>query len=578
MTETNPQELDFHKFIQYTDNETGFSYGKIPDSQTMVDLIFVHDSKTDVTIYTPIGKSNLPFQSVLAFAGARYSRSNGIVSILEEIKNGQQDADKKLGNIVNNYGHASVAEMANLPIYIENLTKFQSERLFHLSSIYAGQGRSSRYQKWDNMEPIGLEKYLKADEYSSFSNSSEWQSLNQKFISLQETAKQNYLHFYEESYSFFKEHFEIDDTKLKQKNTLISRSLDMARYFLPIGAMHTTSMAMFTSAREWSRVIGLLSSKTDFEAVQIAKMLLVLLNPSDDVESALNYVPEASELIKYTTSDEVTGNNLNELNKFLENSSSFTQLLNEHKDLIEDTGSKKLYPEAKLLDSKLSSGAKLVLQNILSLHPSLDVESLSSWVLSLNKQEAAEIGQICFHNFNHHRQIGQPLSTNQVSLELTTDFGSMMDLNRHRAWGRFNPIFNYIKFDKNIIKKGYVLPLYLEEIETADKLKNNFNEKLEEYYSQLNSFWDECLTYPLFPTQALIDLLPIAQNANILMHASSKEIDYMTKLRVRPGGHINYRQIVYQIQQSVIQSDPFFKPESLIKPNPNSKEEFMDRS
>ena len=558
---------NFQDFINANiTSENGFQFGKIPASQTMIDLVFVHDPKTKITIYTAVGNSKLPFQSILAFAGARYSRADGIIPILQQIKNSKQSADTKLGNIVNNYGHASVAEMANVPIDIEGLTKFQSERMFHLSAIYAGQGRSSRYQKWANMKPVSLAKYV-------IKLSSDIAELDDAFKEIQANAEQNYQDFIIKSEGFFKDHFQLDSNSTKEMNTLLSRSLDTARYFLPLGTMHTTSMALFTNAREWSRIIGVLGSKPDLECERISKMLHSLLAPNSSVCEALDYSPEASELIKYTAAEEITGNNLTQLQTFLENIPGFVSLLNE------STGEIKEHPAlAQLFPENLSSGAKLILQNILCLYPSLEPVKLANWLSGLDNSLAKEIGKISFQNFSHHRQIGQPLSTNQISFNLTTDFGSMMDLNRHRAWGRFNPIFNYLNFDLKIIEKGYVLPLYLNEIPEAEELKNEFKKRMDEYYCELKKFWDECYKVPNFPTQALIELLPLAHNANILMHASSKEIDYMTKLRVRPGGHINYRDLVYQMQKLVIDSDPFFQPEPLTKPDPNSRDEFLDRS
>jgi thymidylate synthase ThyX len=581
--------LDFSAFLNSEiKTDSGFQFGKIPASKTAIDLVFIHDPKTKITIYTAVSASQYPFQSVLAFAGARYSRADGIISILSQIQESNTNADKKLGNIVNNYGHSSVAEMANIPIYIEGLTKFQSERLFHLSAIYSGQERSSRYQKLDGMQPVSLGKYFREGETLNnenmddeglfsdaglFNQTTEDNFLYTEFENIQRLAKANYLEFFQKTQDFYINHFSIDTNSKKEMNTVISRSLDTARYFLPLGAMHTTSMALFTNAREWSRLIGQLQSKTDLEAINIAAMLKHLLAPTEEIALQLNYTPEAAELIRYTSADEITGDNLQTLQNYLETLETFQKLVDSNFNEI-----KFINAEATLFGDKLSSGGKLILQNILCLYPTLNIAKLSVWLQSLSKNEAEKLGTICFQNFNHHRQIGQPLSTNQVSFELKTDFGAMMDLNRHRAWGRFNPIFNYLNFSTDLIKNGFVLPLYLTEIPEMKAIKDEFEKRMLEYYKQVEIFWNDASQVENFPKQALIDLLPLAHNANILMHASAKEIDYMTKLRVRPGGHINYRFLVYQMQQEVIKADPFFRPQELTKPDSNSKAEFMDRS
>ena len=55
----------------------------------------------------------------------------------------------------------------------------------------------------------------------------------------------------------------------------------------------------------------------------------------------------------------------------------------------------------------------------------------------------------------------------------------------------------------------------------------------------------------------------------------------MTQLRVRPGGHINYRYLAYKIAKLGSESEPLLKyifPEQILEPNPSSRQEFIDRS
>ena len=55
----------------------------------------------------------------------------------------------------------------------------------------------------------------------------------------------------------------------------------------------------------------------------------------------------------------------------------------------------------------------------------------------------------------------------------------------------------------------------------------------------------------------------------------------MTQLRVRPGGHINYRYLAYELARLGANSDPLLSaliPSHLTQPDPVSREEFIDRS
>jgi hypothetical protein len=66
-----------------------------------------------------------------------------------------------------------------------------------------------------------------------------------------------------------------------------------------------------------------------------------------------------------------------------------------------------------------------------------------------------------------------------------------------------------------------------------------------------------------------------------IFHASPKEISYMTQLRVRPGGHINYRYLAYELARLGAKSEPLLSsliPDIITKPDASSREEFIDRS
>lgn len=95
----------------------------------------------------------------------------------------------------------------------------------------------------------------------------------------------------------------------------------------------------------------------------------------------------------------------------------------------------------------------------------------------------------------------------------------------------------------------------------------------------LDEFADRVSRHEWFPRWLLPETLPFGHLMRTIMHASPKEIDYMTKLRVRPGGHINYRQLAYDIAAQTKKIDPLMAGLDVVRaPDPTSHDEFVDRS
>ena len=85
-----------------------------PDETDLV-LVSVHDSRTNYTVRTALPNSGKQTASIMAFAGARYSRASiSAYELFKEIKDAKKSANEKLATIFRSYGHASVADMAQL--------------------------------------------------------------------------------------------------------------------------------------------------------------------------------------------------------------------------------------------------------------------------------------------------------------------------------------------------------------------------------------------------------------------------------------------------------------------------------
>jgi hypothetical protein len=133
----------------------------------------------------------------------------------------------------------------------------------------------------------------------------------------------------------------------------------------------------------------------------------------------------------------------------------------------------------------------------------------------------------------------------------------------------------------NLLDSGYTLPLYLTHNSKLLQEKEEFDADMQSYYDLLTKFMVMVKDATWFPQNLLRELLPFGHVFTTIFHGSPKEISYLTQLRVRPGGHINYRMLAYDIALLAGKSEPLLAALALpenTKPDPSSIAEFIDRS
>jgi hypothetical protein len=539
-----------------------------PDKTDLV-IVSVTDTRTGYTVRTALPNSGKQTASIMAFAGARFSRSAlSAEELFQEIRQAGSNANEKLANIFRNYGHSSVADMAQLFAYIEQIPDHYSTIFFNETSVGGGQQRSTRYQDFGNSKPLGL------DSLGIDSNSEDYAKINQNLLELQKYSLDKYKYWQNKLTTEYIKVYEIDKNNKSETGALTARVFDSTRYFLPSGLMNKTSLAYITSAREWARLISVFKASNEYNLVCLAEQLEILFAPDESVAEKLKYTPEAPDLIRHTEADEITNKNLHILQQYLEEHLKITQVLEFSKTI---TCHK---VKADLLTMSLSVGSKILLQHILTIYPNVSIQSIIQFIDNLNIEQKSYISKILFKDFNHHKQMGNLFRVNTHSFVLTCSNSELRDLNRHRAWGRYIPALNTNKY-KEILYTGYTLPLYLTKNPALKEIRQEFEQDLQEYYKKLQNFIDMSSEYEWFPQYIYVQLLPFAHIFTSFFHASPKEISYMTQLRVRPGGHINYRQLAYDIAKLGANSESLLQamiPEHIVKPDACSREEFIDRS
>jgi thymidylate synthase ThyX len=539
-----------------------------PDETDLV-IVSVTDTRTGYIVRTALPNSGKQTASIMAFAGARFSRSSlSAEELFQEIRQAGSNANEKLANIFRNYGHSSVADMAQIFAYIEQIPDHYSTIFFNETSVGGGQQRSTRYQNFGNSKPLGL------DNLGIDTSSANYNEINQNLLDLQEYALDKYKYWQEKLTAEYTRVYAIDKNNKSETGALIARVFDSTRYFLPSGLMNKTSLAYITSAREWARLISIFKASNEYNLVCLAEQLEILFAPDDTEAKKLGYTPEAPDLIRHTEADTITNQNLNILQKYLEEHLQITQVL----EFSNNITCHKI--KADLLTMNLSAGSKILLQHIITIYPNASIQSIIQFIDKLNIEQKSYISKILFKDFNHHKQMGNLFRVNTHSFVLTCSNSELRDLNRHRAWGRYIPILNTTNY-QNIIYTGYTLPLYLAKNPALKEIKQEFEQDLQEYYTRLQQFIASSSQYKWFPQYIYIQLLPFAHIFTSFFHASPKEISYMTQLRVRPGGHINYRQLAYDIAKLGANSESLLQamiPDHIVKPDACSREEFIDRS
>ena len=329
---------------------------------------------------------------LLASVGARYSRNNeGLDAIASKID--PNNLDKSVDGIFKmiDYGHASIADMTPIALFIDGISQFAAYYLWTLSPTAGGQECSTRYIKIDkesllSAEDLGIPEHLKEDfnnyNMNAFSNYTialeAWTALSEKNPELTKIP----------------EHLINSESEKDKKAVLRMRrnfAFDRARVYLPLSA--STGVMMLQSARAWAYISSHLQSHYLKELKDLGK------NIADQLSLG------APRLLKHTVANDGQKNYIN--NEFM--------LLAE-----------------SLLDSiwnkfKKSEHGEVLTENY------LEVEDL--WY------DDELISMACKSRTNRYSPFGNIIARTSVKFcWLGISFGEIRDLNRHRTGTKYCPL------------------------------------------------------------------------------------------------------------------------------------------
>lgn len=495
--------------------------------------------------------------AISAYLGARYSRSSdSILKIAEEAYAGGVDAAKRLENIFSNYGHKSVGDMADQFLCIENIPMILGEKLFNQIPVLAGQERSTRYQDFSNPDFVNIP--------SEFQVSTEIKDKYEKII---QKGFNDYSEMLAMSKVSLARYFNLDLTDKNQVKVLEARSFDTAKFLLPMGTC--TSLGILSSARVWSDTIAYLKASPSYYDREVAELILELLKGPKQLQDK-GFIPEADGLVRHTEANPRAFNTAKKVMSLLT------------KWGIKKTKRKLVALQHKSFTvSESTSAMQSLIRSYLLL---LDPLSKEEYVELTNKQWQ-ELGSVIFTEHNHHNQIRNVAQQGAILIEGMSDLGILKDLNRHRSFERFVPLWSDIadidsEFDRPN-ERMYFMCDYLE-LSGMESLKKEFVTRLNESYEMIKDWLKltKDTTPSAFRSEFVKYLIPHAHATAYRFYASVDDLQYTINLRTRNGGHIAYRALTYAWAEDLAKQNPFWKGllNKLPKVDAGSREQFIDRS
>lgn len=463
--------------------------------------------------------------TLMAYTSARYSRSSdGIEYIHDQVTRKATDTSARLSTIVGEYGHGSVAALAPITVYLENIPIYLAARIHYLlEPAYMSQEASTRYID-----------FSKPSFHPGFADP--------KTVEL---AIGNYKRLVEPTKKYLVEKFNLNMENKAHRIALKARAFDCLRYLLPSSI--NTSMSLRTDARVLSSLISLLKDGYGIE-YELGSMLYELMMGNAEL-SDLGYVPEIDSLIRHTEKD---------TNRY----SSDIAILQEFKSILNFSLSEELFGGSHSAAYEVKHDADIIKNYLSLLYPNQRFD------IALPHLLADKVGQILYRFHSRHRMIGNKAQLGALMIDGKMDFGSWRDMNRHRSINKVVPFLEYNA--DQVVHPDFSICPYLDD---SHPVGQRYIDALYEHYAHLTR--SVSLKYRRRNA-------PLAHNVRYRVSGSLDAFAYICELRSRGGGHIAYRQIANDWAEQLSKVSWMFHgvlKNNLITPaDPNSISEFLDRS
>ncbi len=508
---------------------------------------------------------------VLAVAMAKYSRSpesiKDTIDELTEEKSAEFHEKWVLG-----FGDASVADMAVIPMALENVSILAS-KVVEDNRLASYQEKSTRYQPF-NIERFFVPENVKADA-----------ALEKIYMEGIHELMDGYKEIVDGMVVFYAKQYP-KPTEMKEKayqNKCRARSLDVARYLLPTATL--TNFGMIMSARAMRHCVSKLLAHPLKEMNDIGKeiehaathpaynpqarkvehLLEELLGSTTNPhlvqklrEQLSLQVKGAPTLVKYTDPKDYLVKKNETMKKWgerlLANQESATAWGGaphaavgiKNQDPRVEYITEQIAPEDELISTLLYAQSTLPFRTIVQTVRALPLETKQEVVDSIQNKRDAHDGVA------REFEVGQGLM-----FDTLFDYGAFRDLQRHRLCTQINQDLS--------VRHGYETPRDVEEAGLLPRYQTLMAgnkqrvEELEKHLGKTSQY-----------------LMALAWKKRTLFKMNLRELYHMVELRTKAGGHFSYRDLCYDMYEQVKNAHPLLVRD-LRAVKPNFPQEFFER-
>lgn len=451
-----------------------------------------------------------PDPEVLAYAMAKYSRSSlSMKASLTEISS--QKASEFLNTFYFQYGHKSIADMAHVPLAIEDISLLSAIEVVD-EQRWDGQERSTRYQDFSKRlyyTPSGLDEVERVHYVYS---------INHLFDGYDQMFGQAYEQFREENPR------PADMAEAAYERTLRARAFDVARYLLPMATL--TSVGQITSARTLESQVSRMLASPYAEVRDIAeRMKEATRQPAyNAVTGNADAPPPAATLVKYATE-----------NVFQSDVARYARARLADMKIVPPPGNRQALVETTLPTP--SSTEVEIISTLLYEHSNLPFRTIWNHVGDMSGHWHAVFLREVFEQRPPHSELLRSFrATGGVIFDIHMDIGGMRDMHRHRRTTQITQPYNADDFAAPEPYLSNVDATYATWTQAA---RRSFNIMRVLREGKEGSLGPEAY------------LLPLGAKRRFLMKMDVAELAYIAELRTGPAGHISYRRVAWEMYQKL---------------------------
>ncbi|OGH62061.1 MAG: hypothetical protein A2848_02965 [Candidatus Magasanikbacteria bacterium RIFCSPHIGHO2_01_FULL_50_8] len=467
---------------------------------------------------------------VQAVAFAKYSRSQESVKTTIDDLTDEKSAEFHEKWVIG-YGDASVADMAMIAVALENVSMLASKSIEdHRLASY--QEKSSRYVPFDPT------RFHKPDVFMAHD------AMRETYIRAVESLMAGYVALTDGMIAYFRAKYPKPDDMLDKpyENKLRARSLDVARYVMPVATL--TNIGMLASAREIRYMSARLKASPQGEIRAIGDEL-----QRAALEPAYNPQNKKIEPLLVRLLDGGADQNLiDELRTALRLSIRGAPTLIKHtepreyllkKDRIAKVAGMFLGDECVADDeprvdlvSNVSPENELI-ASLLYPHTACSFRTLADRAEKLSASQKRALISAVNDNRTSHDNLSREFEVgNYFIFDTLMDYGGYCDMQRHRLTSQLTQPLSPVY--------GYEIPRDLADA----GLLSRFEQLLEDNRAAFE-------TLASFNADEARFVLAKAWRKRTVFKMNLRELYHIVELRSRSGGHFSYRTLVYDMYERV---------------------------